>query len=282
MEKDIEIGIVTYNPTIQRLAENIENIYGKSGRIIIFDNCSKNCSEIEKLLVQKYPDIYLVKNKKNKGLGHAYNYFFKDSIENDYDWVMLLDQDSVCIQDLLDIYRRYISTDNQVGMYTCLFKDRNCKDINLKKLKNDYQDVGRCISSASLMRTEAFSKGCVYDEKFFIDKLDYDICYSLQEKGYLIRQLNFCGFLHEIGSSREYNVLGHTITVYNHSPLRRYYMARNGVWLSQKHNQRSYLKSIIKELCDIFWVLVFEKDQKKEKFYAFVEGMRDGLKVRKI
>lgn len=277
---DIAVGIVTYNPDIDILAQNIDRIYDKSNLIFLFDNSSVNQGEIETLLKNKYRKVYLIKSEKNVGLGYAYNLFFERAIVRKYHWVMLLDQDSVCDSGLIDEYRKYINIDESVGMYTCIHRDRNLNRTLSPEFEGKYRDVKRCITSSSIMSVKAYQNGCRYDEKFFIDKLDYDICYFLQEKGYIIRQINYLGLSQEIGHSEGHKVFGHWITVYNHSPKRRYYMARNGVLLSKKHNQRSFVKSVGKEVCDILWVLIFEKDQKKEKFDSFCKGIIDGFKMR--
>lgn len=275
--KDIAVGIVIYNPNIDILSKCIEQIYNKTNRIFLFDNASNNQEQIDSLVKAKYKRACLIKNKNNIGLGYAYNMFFEKALDEMYQWVMLLDQDSICAPGLIDEYRKYINTDINVGMYTCIHKDRNLSESNFSEFIGKFRDVKRCITAASIMHVNAYKDGCKYDESFFIDKLDYDMCYSLTEKGYNIRQINYIGLSQEIGHSEEHRFFGRWITVYNHSPQRRYYMARNGILLSKKHKQRSILKSISKEVVDIFFVLIYERNLKKEKFIAFSKGIIDGL-----
>lgn len=275
--KDILVGIVTFNPDISRLKENFNSIYNQDVDIIVFDNHSNNIKKIKNMIKFDYPKLHLITNSKNHGLGFAYNYFFNIAIKKKYEWVMLLDQDSVCDSHLLAHYRKHLSDNKKVGMYTCIITDRNSSN-NIKPFVGNYKDIFRCISSASLMRTKAYIEGCKYDEKFFIDKLDYDMCYLLHEHGYVIRMINYKGLLQEVGHSRDHKFLWHKFTVYNHSSFRRYYMARNGIWLSRKHSSRSFIKSVGKETIDIISVLFYEED-KINKLKAFYKGIKDGFKM---
>lgn len=282
--KDILIGVVTFNPNLQRLQENLDNIYYQNTDIVVYDNDSDNFNDIEALVKNNYPRIRLKKNNANRGLGVAYNWFFHLAEKECYQWVMLLDQDSVCDEKLVEQYRKHLNDDPSVAMYTCLIVDRNSTNSKSTNDVSDfdgaYLDVSRCISSASIMRTSVFSEGCEYEDDFFIDKLDFDICLKILEHNYKIRLLNYKGLIQEIGQSQDHKLFGHTVTVYNHSAFRRYYMARNDVLLARRHKNRSLIKSIGKETFDIICVLIYEKD-KKRKFNAYLSGMLDGLTMRK-
>lgn len=282
--KDILVGVVTFNPDLQRLKENLDHIYYQNADVVIYDNNSENIESIETLVEDCYPKIRLRKNNRNHGLGVAYNWFFKFAERKDYAWVMLLDQDSVCDDNLLNQYRQHINDDTKVAMYTCIIVDRNSQNSkstnDVSNIVGDFQDVSRCISSASLMRTSVFRKGCRYDEDFFIDKLDFDMCLKILEHGYKIRLLNYTGLTQEIGQSQDHKLFGHTVTVYNHSAFRRYYMAKNDILLAKRHKSRSLIKSIGKETFDIICVLLYEKDRRK-KLSACLSGMIAGLKARK-
>ena len=46
-------GIITYNPSIQRLTENIEAVINQTDHVLIFDNGSMNSSQINEC-IKKY------------------------------------------------------------------------------------------------------------------------------------------------------------------------------------------------------------------------------------
>lgn len=62
MEK-ISAGIVTYNPEMQRLEENINAIIGQVDEVVLVDNGSANIKEIE----QKWENASKISIIKNEG-----------------------------------------------------------------------------------------------------------------------------------------------------------------------------------------------------------------------
>lgn len=112
----------------------------------------------------------------------------------------------------------------------------------------------------------------------FIDKVDFDMCLQLREHGFKIYKINFNGLLQEVGDGKTVRIGPFSTVIYNHSPLRRYYMTRNGIYLARKHKEKSLVASIYRELRDMFIVLIFEKD-KIEKLKSSLKGFSDGLKM---
>ena len=49
MDKGVYAGIVTYNPKIERLIENINSIYPQVDKVIVYDNGSENIEDIKLL-----------------------------------------------------------------------------------------------------------------------------------------------------------------------------------------------------------------------------------------
>ena len=67
--------------------------------IIIIDNASEDdtCEIIQK----KYPDVVLIKNNRNLGFGQANNIGLNYALDNDYAYVLLLNQDAQISPDML-------------------------------------------------------------------------------------------------------------------------------------------------------------------------------------
>lgn len=127
MNDSILAGIVTFNPNIQRLHENINFAVNQVKRVVIVDNGSNNINNIEKL-VDNYSNIELLKLDENKGIAYALKQIMIYAIKNKYDWVLSLDQDSVCDNNLINIYKDNMQLPS-VGMLTCNIVDRNFKEI---------------------------------------------------------------------------------------------------------------------------------------------------------
>lgn len=103
--------------------------------------------------------------------------------DNGYDWVLTLDQDSVLQPGIIDVYKKAIHRCKQAGMFTCLIKDRNFVDENNEVQKRNISEVPYCITSGVLTSVVAYKQTSGYDKSFFIDGVDFDLCYSLREQG---------------------------------------------------------------------------------------------------
>lgn len=173
-------GIVLYNPEISRLEDNIEAIGNQVDEILFIDNGSKNLIDVKKMLIQKSLKNRIIENSENKGIAYALNQILDYSYENGYQWFLTLDQDSVCNSDLIKEYLKYINLPN-VAMITCNKEDRNLKDLE-EPTNKIYEEVDCCITSACFNKTSALKEVGGFDNYFFIDYVDFDICYSLKEK----------------------------------------------------------------------------------------------------
>ena len=232
MEK-IFAGIVLYNPDIERLKENVDNIINQVSRVILVNNGSENTEEIEQYLdgLEKQKIIYKNLNK-NKGIAAALNVIVNKCIDYNVNWVMTLDQDTVCNKDIVQKYRKYLKMDN-VGQLTCEYIDRNFKNED-EKNKYGIRKISWCITSAALLNINAWKKVGGFDERLFIDEVDYDICLSMREKGYFIYQIDFIGFVHELGEGKSKKIGNKIIKTWNHSAFRRYYSTRNAMIVARK------------------------------------------------
>lgn len=267
-------GIVLYQPDTKKLKRNIDAIIQQVAAVIIVDNASSNRIEIDELL-KKYDRIVYIRNAENAGIAKALNQIVDKADEMGAEWVVTLDQDSECKSGIVKAYEDVLSKYENVGIVTSVFEDRNAKlDHNAE---GDSQEVSFCITSASFTNVKAIKKVGGFDEKMFIDMVDYDICYALRRQGYHIIRVNTVGFVHEVGESREIRFLGEKIIVFNHSALRKYYWVRNSVYLTRKYglDKRKSKKRIRRRMIETF---LFEKNKIK-KLKAMFKGLKDGKKM---
>lgn len=269
--KKICAGIVTYQPDLERLRENIAAIHPQVDGLVIVDNGSADLAGI-RALCGEFGAVAVIANPENQGIAKALNQIFGWAEEQGADWVLTLDQDSVADAQLIPAYRSWPVTP-QVGILTCGIRDRNLGEELDRAADCPTEEVRKCITSGSLTRMEAYRKSGGFDEKLFIDGVDDDFCYAVAEQGYTILRINRPLLLHELGHCEEHLVLGVRLAVFNHSPLRKYYITRNDVYLIHKHKLdpvRGYFVVYRRFLT----VLLFEK-QKGEKFRAMAKGLRD-------
>ena len=265
----ILVGIITYEPNIIRFAENIREIAKQIDDIVVVDNNSSNIEEIKKIYNK------IIKNASNVGVAKALIQIMEYANEHGYDWVLTLDQDSVVMHDLIEKYKSYIENyvDKSVAILTCLIKDRNFSDIQNEEQATDFIEVPYCITSGMLCNVQKYFKTSGYDETFFIDCVDFDLCYTFREFGYKIVRLNFIGLLHEVGCGKNIRILGKDFIVYNESPYRIFYITRNYIKLYKKHRKSISLLELTKKELFMFIRIIFFESNKLERLYYFFKGI---------
>lgn len=266
-------GIVLYNPDINRLKDNIGAIYSQVETVVFVNNGSENFDTVKSLLTV-YPNTVTIDNGANLGIATALKQIMEYGMHNGYDWVLTLDQDSVCQPNLIQTYAGFCELD-KAGILTCNIVDRNFSVANGFKPGEKYREVRQCITSASLISTQAYRKTDGFDEKLFIDSVDFDICINMRIHGFKIYKINFDGILHEVGHGKNVKLLLKDYVSYNHSPFRQYYMARNHKYLVKKYpDQFSRTKEWIREIREEVIILFYE-ERKMEKLKSRWKGLRE-------
>lgn len=264
-------GIITYNPDISRLQENVEAIYPQVDSLIIVDNGSSNCNDIQNLLKPK-PKVCYVLNSNNAGVAKALNVMASKAVELGAEWLLTLDQDSVVAENMMAEYAKYTS-DSTVGIITCRYVDRNTDNID-QFTPQENRLIPRCITSGTYMNLKIWEQVGGFYEPLFIDQVDFDYCYSLREHGYRILEIDSTYILHEIGRSSNVSLFGHHHIAFNHSPFRYYYMMRNMVVVAKRHKMwKHYIHVMIRR-----WLIVnrFE-DNRLEKNKMMLKGLYHGI-----
>ena len=94
----IAAGIVTYNPDIDRLRENVEAVLPQVEYLYIIDNNSGNFSDWKNIFDEN--KVGLTKLNLNVGIAKALNILMDKAGNDGYEWVLTLDDDSVIAENL--------------------------------------------------------------------------------------------------------------------------------------------------------------------------------------
>lgn len=283
MSKEIRIaaGIVLYNPDEGRLRQNIEAILPQVDALYIVDNASQNAEAIDQLLASY--GLSALRNATNAGIAAALNQLMQLGEQTQMDWVLTLDQDSVCPPDLIDRMRPYAVSQSQAGILCPVIVDRS---FGIERASSPAQEVSivkECITSASLTLVKAWRQAGGFDERLFIDAVDTDFCLSLQEHGWQVARINGLQLLHEIGHAATcHRVFGRTYIAFNHVPMRYYYISRNMVYLSRKHPgflRPAPWRAMCTMMARMGVILLWEREHKLRKAQQIVRGILDGSKL---
>lgn len=284
-------GIVTYNPVISVLKRNIDAIYINTDQIVIVDNNSNNIKDIS-MLIANYEKVELIKLEKNYGIAYALNQIVEEAKNKNYDWVMLLDQDSECDKKIFLKYNEFLLENHNkkialLAPYIIDINKMSINDYSLLKLP-EYSKISFAITSASLINIDIYEKIGKFDNQLFIDCVDMDYSKRLELNGYEQIRINGTYLLQQVGDAEKTKILRiHkdnagkiSIMPYyrtNHSLLRQYYIARNNIIMLKKYFVGiRKLKQCIFIFLYLFAKLFVEKNKIKLT-KTIIKGIADGI-----
>jgi rhamnosyltransferase len=243
MIKKVDALLVTYNPDIVKLEDNLLSVLSQVNRIIMYDNNSKNIDKIKEI-VHKFSRIQLIINTSNLGLSICYNNGIKDYL-NESEFVLIMDQDSKFDRDyvckLLNYYQSGIGI--LIGSYS----------NSISKGNAQYSKFA--INSGSLIYKKVFDNNIRYDESLFLDLVDIDFSIQLRNFNLKILNVDNIKYTHTIGDSTNNKF------TYNHNYIRKFLICKNTILVAKKYTKFKYR---------LFGINLIEhlKYDAKNKFYT--------------
>lgn len=282
--------IVTFNPNINILKDNISSVINQVDTIVVLDNGSSNVKNIE-LLVKDINDdkIMLIQLHENLGIAKAQNIGMKIIEEQKLDWSFILDQDSVLPTDAICLYT---GTKEFLAKDTAILSARHVDDKwNEAQRKSYFGEldmkvipVKLVIASGNLVRVSAWRDVGGFDDDLFIDQVDFDFDAKLLLKDYKVYQVDAVVMKHQIGKTIQRPVLSKlllyksTTLFIDHSPFREYYIAKNSIIFAKRYPELRIKGNlqILKIILDTRKILGYEKPR-WSKIFKSIKGIVAGL-----
>ena len=280
-------GIVLYNPDVERLKRNINAIKPQVDLLVFVDNASGNVDEVENSFLG---DRYVwIKNEENLGISGALNQLIEYADNNGYEWILTLDQDSICGENFVEKLLAVAVEDSKTAMVGPLIIDRGIADrgtfdagLSSENPLPDSEDVKLIITSGALTNVEAVLDVGGFNNWLFIDEVDREICLRLLRKGYRLVRVNTIELNHEYGLKTVTRRVLWKKTVYrNYTPFRVYYQNRNLVYMMRKYG-REYTPRLVYRwvrLFFAFFVKFINEPDRIPRLKAFSKGIKDGFAV---
>lgn len=270
-------GLTLYNPSDNELRK-LQAYSIIFSHVYVVDN-----SEVAISLNETFKDlknVEILHQGSNIGLSEALN-LMCNSAKESFEFICLLDQDSIFESNYLNSLIRDITLDTSIttAVYSpTVIYNHNFEDYNAKP---GFTKVDWAITSGSFVNLQLFDIIGGFDDAYFIDRLDYDYCYSAKVLGYEIKRSNGALLLQSLGTSR--SVFG--FKFYQHSPLRNYYSFRNRLYFYFRKRKSSisivnYSLVFFLSIKQIIKILAIE-DCKSQKLKFIVIAIKDYY-VRKM
>jgi len=279
MTKKCAATVILYNPE-DDVFENIASYAKSVDSLIVVDNSTKHNQKLITKLQKSFSNLLYINNEANLGIAQALNIGCNKAIELNYEWILTMDQDS-----------RFI---NFTDYLVCLEKLQNDKKIAILAANTNYnetmdlpqqadcqtKEVLSAITSANFVNLEKFQEIGGFDEKLFIDLVDYDFSLNMQEAGYKILELPFIYVKHSLGEvfHRKNLITRKVRAKIEHNPQRVYYFTRNYLYVAAKHRnffpkQLGLLKTLnMLFIHQVTKILLYE-DKKIQKLKAKFLGL---------
>lgn len=271
---EISAIIITYNPEIKRLTENISAVLKQFHTVLIVDNGSTNINDIKEALNDQKVDI--IELHENKGIAYAQNIGVAYFQEKGDGWVLMLDQDTVIPENA---YERMTSlpqfNNEKTGILGMRYLPRDSDQ--------DVHQVTRIIASGNLINIRAWDKVLGFDNQLFIDQVDFDFNYKLQLAGYDIWQIDSLKLNHDVGKMpthiRYAQILNKLfdLNITEHSVMRNYYIHRNTLIVRKRYPELFEKPNMPKFILKML-ILSFSYEKPFKKIKSALKGISDAAK----
>jgi rhamnosyltransferase len=261
------------------LEDNLKALVSQVSKVFIVDNHSDNVSDIQ-AYIEDIETVTLICNSENVGVAKALNQLCGTAKAAGYQWILTMDQDSVCKPDMVEHLAKY-TDEPQLGIIAPRVEFWSGDQL-ITSTKNGDQDtveISMCITSGRLTNVGAWEMIGGFDEWYFIDMVDHEFCTHLISYGYHILRVNQAVLYQRAGAMRYVTlpVVGIILLPF-YNEKRNYYICRNSVLFFRKYHRYIRLRHQILVLAySQFRRLVFE-DHRWATIRSAYRGIRDGMR----
>ncbi len=281
--RDVAAVVTTFTPS-PAIVRNLRQIASQVTRVIVVDDSGQGYATA---MVESagLANLVLLVNEKNLGIAAALNRGMAEAAARGSGWVITLDDDTLVseryVQDVFDFIDRHPNM--TVGVVACgRQREDSGNTAGYQGEDMPFREKRNLITSGCVFDVTTHDAIGGFDERLFIDLVDFDFCIRLRKAGRKIIELECAGLTHMVGASRTVRFPGFALTVYNHTPFRLYYQARNAILFAGKHWRFDPLLCLVL-LLDIVRLpakaMAFESEKWKRLSYVVAGGV-DGLRGR--
>ncbi|HYK08315.1 MAG TPA: glycosyltransferase family 2 protein [Candidatus Eisenbacteria bacterium] len=273
-----------YQDTVECM-ESLLRIKYRNFRVVLIDNASEN-NEYDKL-IKKYKEnsnIHIIRNKTNIGFAGGVNVGIKFSIENNADYTLLLNNDTIVDKYFLNNLIEVTQLDNKIAVLSpniYFYNKPNSVWAGGSQVKyffppisnsykNDYPgEVNEVTGCCMLIKNSVFKKIGLFREEYFAYQEEMDFNFRVIKNGYKIFVVPGSKIWHKVSSS----------TGGGFNKIIAYYKMRNKVLYAKFNYPKYYWLT--------YWFYIFiyffyhqinsVKSSKFDTSKALMSGLIDGV-----
>lgn len=286
--------IVTYQPASTGLLMTLSALKGAVGGVVIVDNGSStlDCPG----LIEAYPSLVINRLETNEGIGVAQNEGIAVARELGFEYVLLLDQDSIpqegMVSKLLDALESLERDGRKVACVGPRVRFPGRAEMSSfpspswfgrrRGICQDSSSVIECdvlISSGSLIPIKVIDAVGGLEGELFIDQVDTEWCLRARSKGY--RVFGICGAIleHRLGETAQRVWAGRWRQLPRHKSFRYYYIFRNTIQVSRRpYVSTKWVLFNLRWLAALFIVYGLFSSHRMGELGMMMRGTMDGIR----
>jgi rhamnosyltransferase len=252
--------VILYNPD-ENILDNINSYRNQVEKIFVVDNSEL----LNQVLLNNFASIKNVEyifNNSNIGVATALNIGAQKAIDQDFDFLLTMDQDSKASEDMVQQLKNMFQSFDNLGIAAAEHVNIDFRNMSDKFNSND-KEVLFTITSGNLLNLAAYKNVGGFMDKLFIDHVDHEYCLRLNKNKYKVIKTNRAIIYHKLGNQSQKKIFKWTFYPSHHPPIRLFYRSRNRFYVNHiyKNFFPNYVKTdkrnFIRELMEI---IAFEKD----------------------
>jgi len=226
--------VILYNPDVTVTIQNIQSYLGGLSRLYIYDNSEKKqpgLAESIEVLGDKVSYHYF---GLNEGISKRLNQAASKAMEEGFAYLLTIDQDSSFPANAFEKYLQLVA-ENTIANVAQFGVNSDPKHLTISDIPVCMNSL---ITSGTILDLRFLNEIGGFDEKLFIDFVDVEYSLRCVYKGYVNLVFLNVVMQHAIGfkkMGRSFKTFKKTPRIL-HSPIRVYYIVRNGLYLLFKVN----------------------------------------------
>lgn len=268
--KDVAGTVVLYNSSIETL-DNIKTYITQVEKLYVVDNSTHPNKELIATL-KLFGNVQYHSLDGNKGIATALNWSAAQAIKDGFTILLTMDDDTrtplSMIRQMIDFWNKYPGL---LGILSGVHHTKPDKATCRKLLYT--------LTSGNLLNLQAYQSIGPFRDDFFIDHVDHEYGLRLNQNGYSVIELPSIRLEHQLGYTQQLKVGSYVMGTFgSHSPIRLYYFARNGIYVSRKHfkKQPFFAWTVLEELSKRWIKAIFLQDNRKERVNMLIKGIKHG------
>ncbi|MHA2231219.1 MAG: glycosyltransferase family 2 protein [Candidatus Hodarchaeales archaeon] len=285
--------IITTWSNIQDLLECLSSLrkmdYPAFKTIVVDNGSSVGVSEV---IYREFKDVEIIRSEKNLGWAGGTNIGIKYALKKGYDWLLLLNDDTVADPSLLRDFAEIIRGEGEdfsiMGVLNLSHNDptRNLAcggsfiwwrlrliplfptNESIEKAST-VEEVDTIAGACMFVKSEAFRKIGLIEPRFFIQFEETEFCVRAKKAGFKVGVAPKLRILHKVGQSTP-------------SPMRDYFFVRNRGYFFARNNKKRYapLTATLYVLAIIRLTLGYLIHGRIENIFSIFKGFWDFMRIK--